>query len=1184
MPITVTPVNDVPTFNNIGTTVAFQMAGAAVVIDPDISIADIEIDASGTFDGTTISLTRTNADDYAPSPQFFSNPTDRFSSSAQPGNLVEGSVISDGLGVFGTVTTNSGGLLVMAFDANATKARIEALLQSVEYQNTSNWPADINGWPHDHVVLEWTFNDNGIRDDGSSDPTQNQIGIGYSHIDITTTDSQPQLVLNEDLYINVGSQDKILDRINLTYVDVDTTDSALVYEITNITGNVTVKKNGMVLNTGDTFTQEDLHLGVITVSTTENKAQTENIDFTVTGHSGSVNGTVIVDITDDGPSALRSGIQLNLDGGNDAFLGDTGQFHFKDGFDNFTYEFTFSQLQVNPGDLESTLYSGISTTSPYANHYERLVIVPITGTNDGIIEWHNELYDPAIGVPTISATVTDIFDGGLHSVAFSFEMKSGGTVELFYDGAKVATAPNNWSGSSVVWGGGFPWVIGQQLMHGSVFSGGLFDGYIFDQGKHFSGTLHELRIWDDLRSDNEISDHYLARWDNDPDEKDKLIVDWHMHDADGDYTISQVNDTTPTLGPAGEEQPVLQVGHASGSGFLTSTPSDELRIVEGSSNGTVAGYLMPMDWNPDKTGFTYEVLDIGNISPFDIDSTTGRVTLTDASLITPDMTLFDLRIKVTSTEKADTYWTETVPVHILTINDAPVIDVSTNANVAFTEGDLPVLVNPTITVQDEELEATSFQGAIITLERYDTLGAAPDPQPEDQFSSYLFSGGSPAFTVDQTSSRLQVTFNAGATATDVNQLMQSIKYQNTSDNPQSTVTLQWTFSDGNTGDAQGFGGEKSDIKYTTVNITPVNDSPVLTTPSNPFGSTNEDIDFEITGADLTAYSSDVDGSIASYTVTNVVNGTISVVAGATVLDDKIIWSPPADTSGTFHAFDILATDDSGADSVVRSVYINVVSVSDTPTGTDSSVSLNEDTPLTLNRAHFGFSDVDSDTFDSVVIAGVTSGTVLLNGLTVIAPTSISIADFDAGNVEFVPNSNLHNQSAQIEFQVVDSGTNNTDPTPNTLTIALNPVNDAPATADVTRTTLEDTQLSFSTADFAFSDADDVSGTKPTGDSPYSVILTSIPVNGTLTLNGITLSSGDAILFSEIDTGLKYQPLPDSTIGEHFDFQVRDDGSVSNGGVDKSAVHRVSISITPVNDAPQGTDNTISVLEGTNVIF
>lgn len=53
----------------------------------------------------------------------------------------------------------------------------------------------------------------------------------------------------------------------------------------------------------------------------------------------------------------------------------------------------------------------------------------------------------------------------------------------------------------------------------------------------------------------------------------------------------------------------------------------------------------------------------------------------------------------------------------------------------------------------------------------------------------------------------------------------------------------------------------------------------------------------------------------------------------------------------------------------------------------------------------------------------------------------------------------------------------------------------------------------------------------------------------------------------------------------FTFRVQDDGGTANGGVDADPVaNTMTINYTPVNDAPQGTDNTIAMLEDATYTF
>ena len=53
----------------------------------------------------------------------------------------------------------------------------------------------------------------------------------------------------------------------------------------------------------------------------------------------------------------------------------------------------------------------------------------------------------------------------------------------------------------------------------------------------------------------------------------------------------------------------------------------------------------------------------------------------------------------------------------------------------------------------------------------------------------------------------------------------------------------------------------------------------------------------------------------------------------------------------------------------------------------------------------------------------------------------------------------------------------------------------------------------------------------------------------------------------------------------FTFQVQDDGGTINGGVDLDpSANTMSIDVSAVNDAPAGTDNTVTTLEDTAYTF
>jgi hypothetical protein len=152
-----------------------------------------------------------------------------------------------------------------------------------------------------------------------------------------------------------------------------------------------------------------------------------------------------------------------------------------------------------------------------------------------------------------------------------------------------------------------------------------------------------------------------------------------------------------------------------------------------------------------------------------------------------------------------------------------------------------------------------------------------------------------------------------------------------------------------------------------------------------------------------------------------------------------------------------------------------------------------------------------------------------------------------------------------------------------VTINLAAVNDAPTAADNTVTVSEDDPYVFTVDDFGFADAID-------GDDLASVIITGLPVKGSILYDGIAIEEGDEFSAEDIANGLlTYQSMPDEYGEDYasFTFQVRDDGGTLNGGVDLSAEQTITIDVTPdnlppvldLNGAEAGIDGTGAYSEG-----
>src|SRR5204862_409179 len=133
---------------------------------------------------------------------------------------------------------------------------------------------------------------------------------------------------------------------------------------------------------------------------------------------------------------------------------------------------------------------------------------------------------------------------------------------------------------------------------------------------------------------------------------------------------------------------------------------------------------------------------------------------------------------------------------------------------------------------------------------------------------------------------------------------------------------------------------------------------------------------------------------------------------------------------------------------------------------------------------------------------------------------IAVADITGNKLVFMPAANANGTGyASFTFQVQDDGGTanggvNLDPTPNTLTVNVTAVNDAPAGTDTTVTTNEDTTYTLTTADFGFSDPNDAAA-----NNLLAVKITTLPSAGTLTEHGVPLIAGQLIAVADI-TGNK----------------------------------------------------------------
>ena len=304
----------------------------------------------------------------------------------------------------------------------------------------------------------------------------------------------------------------------------------------------------------------------------------------------------------------------------------------------------------------------------------------------------------------------------------------------------------------------------------------------------------------------------------------------------------------------------------------------------------------------------------------------------------------------------------------------------------------------------------------------------------------------------------------------------------------------------------------------TVNVGAVDDPPVAVDDT---ATTAEDVTLTVPAATLTANDSDPEGQTLGITsVGNPSHGTVGLAGGS------VVFTPAADYHGPA-SFEYTVSDGAGTDTAT--VAVTVTPVPDAPVTVADTATTAEDQPLVILAATLAANDTDADG-DALTVTAVglpSGGTVALA----------------AGTVTFTPTPNLTG-TASFQYTVSDGARTATG----TVAVTITPVPDAPIAGNDSAITPEDTPLVLTAAALLANDAD-VDGPS------MSVAAVGAATNGTVALAGTTITFTPATNFAGTAS---------------FQYTVSD-GTLSDVGT-------VTVTVTPVNDAPFAVDDAITVAE------
>lgn len=357
-------------------------------------------------------------------------------------------------------------------------------------------------------------------------------------------------------------------------------------------------------------------------------------------------------------------------------------------------------------------------------------------------------------------------------------------------------------------------------------------------------------------------------------------------------------------------------------------------------------------------------------------------------------------------------------------------------------------------------------------------------------------------------------------------------------------------------------GATSNVATITITVNPVNDPPVANDDS---GVTY--IDTPVTLNNVTANDTDIDGTVDPSTVDldpglsgiqNVfvtVEGNWSVDAGG-----NVTFAPALSFSGT-SVITYTVRDNGGATSGPANISVIVSGIdpgSAPPTAVNDGGNTNEDVPVTLNivgNDTFIVNPIDPSTVDlNLNIAGIQNTFTNAQGT-----WSVNAS----GDLTYTPLLNLNGVvTKQYTVQDIVGRTSNAA----TITITVNPINDAPTAVDDFGVTDEDTQVTLLNVTANDTDVDDTV-------NPTTVDLDPLTPG---IQNNVTDAQGNWSVNGAGD--VTYSPALNYNGVAIRSYTVND-----NAGATSSPAN-INITVNPINDAPVAVNDIGVTNEETLVIL
>ena len=464
--------------------------------------------------------------------------------------------------------------------------------------------------------------------------------------------------------------------------------------------------------------------------------------------------------------------------------------------------------------------------------------------------------------------------------------------------------------------------------------------------------------------------------------------------------------------------------------------------------------------------------------------------------------------------KGLTELTTTTGNYQLTVNSNTLQDLAGNSGDAAKTATFAIITptnNPPI-AQDDALatnEDTIVTGNVLIN---NGSGADSDPDKDSLTVTAVNSNTANVGTQIILSSGALLTLNTNGTLTyNPNGQFEALK-----NGEITTDSFTYTLSDGNGG---------TDTATVTATITGVNDAPV----ANP-DSYILDEDNTLTINTPGVKGNDTDAENDSLTV-NLVS---TVAKGILTLNPEGSFNYTPNTGFVGTDSFTYKVNDGLADSNITTVTLTVNPINDAPVANPDSYILDEDNTLTINTPGVKGNDTDAenDSLTVNLVSTVAKGILTLN---------------PEGSFNYTPNTGFVGTDS-FTYKVNDGLA---DSNITTVTLTVNPINDAPVANPDSYNTLRNTTLNIPAAGVLNNDTD-------TENQPLTAVIETNPSNGNLTLNS--------------DGSFSYTPNTDFVGTDNFTYRANDGLADSNGAtVILHIFNPVPITVPPSGGTTQGTE-------------